>query len=390
MSPMKSLLYFSLSEALKKGTECPLCVMEDGLERRYMKHYLSELVMDPPSREAVMESRGFCNYHLYQMLAESSKPETSADTGAALVMGTVVEALTGDLRAQLEHDEKPAQVETHGLVAKGLLFLAKAKAGLYHLMGQKSRLARETWRMLPNAKRCPACLHRSDFAETYASEFVEILASGDSEFRRLFEASKGLCVPHYVMAVNIAEEKLGNKGRGTIKLIAEVEEKNLERLGFELKEYLRKHDYRFSREPRGPEREVLARGVAKLVGKPGLAVSSAGEPLGTDRVSGPREDSAGEYENLRTQNAYLKSTNEGLTKRSLQLESRLASLNYRAHELFEDNKRLVMRVSGLRSENETLRKMLEKHGLIRPASTAKAKREEENFRKRYLFVDKGD
>ena len=362
--------------------------MEEGLEDRYMKYYLSELVMDPPSRDEVVESRGFCNYHLYQMLAESSRPERSAGTGMALVMGSVVEALIKDLETQQNYAEENAQAGKRSLAASVLLFLENVKAGLCHLIGRGSFLARETQRMLQNTSRCPAYLHRSSFAEMYATEFVEILAGGDAEFRQLFEGSQGLCVPHYVSTVDIAERELGSKGRETIRLIVDVEERSLERLSNELKEYLRKHDYRFLSEPRRPESDVLEQGVAKLVGRPGLVVPSTREVLGIKRVADSGTGSASEYETLRMQNTYLTSKDEELTKRSLQLESKLASSHYKAHELFEDNKILIMKVSGLRAENEAFRKILEKHGLVQPISTAGAKQEEENLRKRYLFISR--
>ncbi|MEM2904212.1 MAG: DUF6062 family protein [Candidatus Bathyarchaeia archaeon] len=385
---MRSPLYFPLREALEKGTECLLCVIEEGLEHRYMKYYLSELVMDPPSRDKVVESRGFCNYHLHQMLAESTRPEISAGTGIALVMESIVEALIKDLKTQQDYVEKNVQAGKRSFAASILLFLKNAKARLYHPMGQESFLVRETQRMLRNTSRCPACLHQSSFAETYATEFVETLAGGDAEFRRLFEESKGLCVPHYVTTVGIAEKKLDSKGRETIKMIVDVEAKNLKRLSSEFREYIRKHDYRFSGETWGPERDVLARGVAKLVGKLGLAAPSAGETLQIEKIIDSGTGRAAEHEKLRMQNTYLTSKNEELTKRSLQLGSELAALHYKAYELFNDNRVLVMRVSGLRAENESFRKMLEEHGLVQPVSTAEAKQEEGKLRERYLFSSK--
>jgi hypothetical protein len=69
----------------------------------------------------------------------------------------------------------------------------------------------------------------------------------------------------------------------------------------------------------------------------------------------------------------------------MQLESECAGLRFRAHEFFEDNKALVIRLSGLRAENKSFRKMLEKHGLIQPIAMEEAKQEDQRFRDEYLF-----
>jgi hypothetical protein len=385
----KNPLHFRIRTALEQDTECPLCVIEDELERRYIQHYFSELVMDPPSRRELVESRGFCNCHLHRMLKEATEPETLAGTGMALVMRSVVEALIQDLKTQQDYVERSIQTEEGRLAARMVSFVESVRSRLAHPLGQGGFLTREARRTLPNVGRCPICLYGSAFTQTYVGEFVEFLASGGTECRRRFEESKGLCIPHFVAVINATEKRLGAKGHKTgyktIKLIVEVERRSLGQLNSEFTEYLRKQDYRFSEEPWGSERDVVTRGVTKLVGRLGLATPRANELTETPLSTVTEANRTGEYEERRTEVAYLTARNKELTRHLLQLGSECAGLRFRDHELFEDNKTLVIRLSGLRAENMSFRKMLEKHGLIQPIAMEEAKQEDQRFRDEYLF-----
>lgn len=381
----RSPLYFRLRTAMEKNTECLLCAIEDELEQRYIQHYFSELVMDSPSRRELIECRGFCNYHLHQMLTEATRPGISAGTGMVLVMRSVAEALIQDLETQQDYAERSVRAEEGRLAAWMMSFIESVRSRLTHLRDGEGFLTREARRMLRNASRCPLCLYRSVFIQTYVTEFIEILMSGDSGFRRLFEESKGLCVPHYVEVIRMAEKQLGAKGHEIVELIIKVERRNLDRLNSEFTEYLRKHDYRFSEEPWGSERDVVARGVTKLVGRLGIVAPHMGEPIETPPSTVAEADRAGVYEKLRTETAYLAARNEEMTKRLMQLESEYAGLQFRARDLFEDNKALVIRLSGLTAENKSFRRMLEKHGLIQKIATEEAEREDQRFIDEYLF-----
>jgi len=382
----RSPLYFRLRTALEKDTECMLCVIEERLERRYIQHYFSELVMDPPSRREMVESRGFCNYHLHRMLKEASRPGISAGTGMALVMRSLAEALMQDMKTQQNYVETSAKAERRQLAENIVFLLERIRSRLTHPRWRESFLWRETQQMLQNTSLCPLCLHQSAFTHIYMTEFIEILASKDPTFWELFEKSKGLCVPHYVAAIQTAEKQSGAKGYNVIKLVVEVEQRNLARLNSELTEYLRKHDYRFSGESWGSERNVVRRGVTRLVGRLGLAVPRVDEPVEVPSSTVAEASRGGEYEKLRTEAAYLTAKNEEMTKLLMQLESECAGLRFRMHEIFEDNKTLVMRLSGLRAENRSFRKILEKQGPIRPIATKEAEQQDQAFREKYLFL----
>ena len=82
--------------------------------------------------------------------------------------------------------------------------------------------------------------------------------TGDPDVRERFEEGEGLCLNHFVAAASLVED------RESFGIITDVQARSWEVLARDLKEYLREHDYRFSREPKTPAEErswVLAVGA---------------------------------------------------------------------------------------------------------------------------------
>jgi hypothetical protein len=110
---------------------------------------------------------------------------------------------------------------------------------------------------------CPAC----EAAEAY--ERASLLAlrdllhpiTGDASLRKTFEAGPGLCQPHFVAGASVLEDT------ESLRALTAVQARAWDTLSRDLKEYLRKHDYRFSREPKTPaEENSWIRAVATISG----------------------------------------------------------------------------------------------------------------------------
>jgi hypothetical protein len=240
------VVYLHIKRAIERKKECFLCTLEDEIEKRYMDTYLSELVMDAPSRENIVESRGFCNYHSYKILVAASKPESSDGHGIALVMGSIIERLIQDLQKQ-----------------------------------RKSNYHRYDFReLLTNENKCPACVHISDFTEMYAKTVVELLTSSHEEFSTLFKESDGLCVPHFVRLMQLTKAITHEQGRGVMETEMEVEEKNLLRLNSALSEYIRRLSYEFSAKDREATGDSALKSVEKIAGRRGLKIMNTSEKRG--------------------------------------------------------------------------------------------------------------
>jgi hypothetical protein len=228
-----SITYLRIKRAVEKNSECFICDLETEIEQKYLNTYLQELVMDSKARERIIQSRGFCNNHSYKILIEASKPTSSDGHGIALIMQSVTEQLIQDI-------------------------------------AERKNLCRETLsKMVSNEKKCPACIHVAEFTGMYTEKAVELLASSD-EFSKLFQKSKGLCIPHFVALVCVAESMETNKSLGILEMLSEVEKKNLCCLRLELAEYVRRQSYEFSEKDRMAVADVVLRSVEKIAGRRGI------------------------------------------------------------------------------------------------------------------------
>jgi hypothetical protein len=227
------ITYLHIKRAVKKNTECFLCTLEDEIERKYVDTYLSELVMDAPSRDKIIESRGLCNNHFYKMFIAASRPERFDFQGMALIMKSVAEQLIQDM-----HEREDYRV------------------------------------MLPNENTCPACIHLADFMETYVKCVVKLLSSNHEELSELFIKSKGLCIPHFVSLLHVIEENTDDGIRNIIVTINKVEEKNFQKLDSGLAEYIKRQSYEFSNKDREQVEDMVLRGVEKIAGRRGVKLRS--------------------------------------------------------------------------------------------------------------------
>ncbi|MCW4044820.1 MAG: DUF6062 family protein [Candidatus Bathyarchaeota archaeon] len=233
---MSDITYLHLKRAVEKKTECFLCSIETEIEAKYLQTYLQELVMDSKAREKIIKSRGFCNNHFYRILIEAVKPTTSDEHGVALIMQSVIQQLMQDIAEQ-------------------------------------NNLHRNTSeRIGTNTHKCPACNHLTESMNRYIKKTVDLLVAS-TEFSKLFKESKGLCIPHYAALTSIVESMEANQRKDRLKILSEVETKNLGRLNSELADYVRRQSYEYSEKDRMAVADVVSRSIEKIAGKRGIKLS---------------------------------------------------------------------------------------------------------------------
>jgi len=247
----KGIMHVRISQALEKGENCFLCHLEGRLEQRFIETYLSELVMDPKAREEIVESRGFCNYHSYKILVSATNPTSEDCLGMALILKSVTEQLLEDVK-----DHKNIKFVGTKLWKLDL----KRSVGSVHDI----RLSKP----VSNEVECPACDHVSKMMMLYIEGFLSEITQ-DEEMWRLYDKSKGMCMPHYVMTLCVATSISNGEFEPVIKRLIEKQIQALERLQKDLSEYIEKQDYRFSSRERARTEESVGRGLKQLVGKRG-------------------------------------------------------------------------------------------------------------------------
>ena len=219
----KHQTYFNFLEALKEG--CPVCFVVKKTVHKAMDDYLYESVNDPILRDEIRAARGFCNRHAWQL------QKFGNGSGQAIIYEDLL---------------------SHGLEQ---FKLVDAMASVQELA--KRLNARKTAKAI-----CLFCKQERDVEARYLSIFWESFA--EPEFSMAYKSSAGLCLPHLSQVLGKCRKT------GLVKELVDFESGKLAGLIAELREFIRKHDYRFSKEGFQKEGDSWIRAIEKFVGKEGL------------------------------------------------------------------------------------------------------------------------
>ncbi len=216
--------YFNVLDALKE--KCPICFLVKKTIHKAMDDFLYESVNDPDVREKIIISSGFCNRHSWTL------QKLGDGFGQAIIYNDLVSKVLN----QFQENNTTASI-------KGLVKQLKAS--------QQSR------------KFCMFCTQEQEVEERYISTFWE--SFDEPEFIIEYKNSFGLCLPHLSSALNKSKNiKLSQE-------LSDIEIVKLTNLVKELKEFMRKHDYRFSKEGFKEEGDSWIRAIEKLIGKEGVS-----------------------------------------------------------------------------------------------------------------------
>lgn len=186
----KHLNYFKLVEAFNE-TDCPICRRNDEISYNYVDNLLYENVNDGAVREQLGDSLGFCKEHwqLFLKIGDS--------------LGTAI--IYNDLLAKFMN-----------LLVSG------------------------NFNKFLNRKTCPVC----NLIEEQTRNNLKIFLSyyNDSEFRKEFEQTNGLCANHLIRLLRASEKKEQKD------YFIYFHKKKIEQIQNKLNELIRKNDYRFESE----------------------------------------------------------------------------------------------------------------------------------------------
>lgn len=215
----KHIAYHELLDAVRGSKGCPLCGLEARSVHRYLDSLLYESVNDPGVRADLAQSRGFCKRHAQRLAA-----------------------LRNALGAAILYDEQAR------------LFLEFI--GTLPDTPDKRAKRPEEW---PRAGRCPACRTEAECGGRYAS----ILASGleEEEMRSAYSSCPGLCASHFIRVLG------ETRNTDTYRFLLSHERARVDTLLHELREFQRKHDYRFHHEHFGGEGDSWLRAIRLMAGE---------------------------------------------------------------------------------------------------------------------------
>ena len=234
--PQSPAFYFDILENLAQG-RCPACELVRSKPLHYIDHALYGLVTDPGAQNLFAETGGYCRRHAAMLLAI---PWGSA-LGVAILYKRLVEDAASNLKAE-----------------RGEILPHAKRGGIsfnpFSPKGRKDTLARE------ENPDCLACNVERETEQGVLRTLADTLRAGDGRMTGAVEENEGFCLYHLELALGM---DAGEKGNAALRAHGL---RRAERLLAELAEFIRKCDYRFTREQMGGEGDSWMRAVAWVTG----------------------------------------------------------------------------------------------------------------------------
>ena len=216
---------------------CPVCtVVLDSLEH-FMDNWQYEGFTDVEHRQGLIRSRGFCPLHTWQL----------AQHNAAFQLAVIYNEVLGGIE-----DELNQEYQKHGT--------ASQRASWKPWQRKQS----DVFDTNSLYAQCSICQVRGKIEDRIIDTLLEQLRS--QEVRSLLTQSTGLCLMHFYQAHNRASANDG----AILPHLLECQRTCVQRVLEEVKEQIRKHDYRFGDEPWGDEMLAWRLAAELCAGNPGV------------------------------------------------------------------------------------------------------------------------
>jgi hypothetical protein len=240
-----------LWDAYKSDCECPLCKIRSQNEAMYVENFLGASVMEPDTRVEVNE-KGYCPHHFQMMF----------DAGNRLGLALMTHTYLKETMKKIDTFSKEALTAAAEQASKPLSarLMSKISAKKEDALSAASSKIEKTTHTCILCERLDATMERYLYTLLY-------LWKKESEFRRAFESSKGLCLPHYAQLLQMAKEELsGQELKDFVQTLTQLMHDNLERIEKELEWFTLKFDYRNQDKPWGNSQDAVERSINKLRG----------------------------------------------------------------------------------------------------------------------------
>lgn len=229
-------------EAYKENCECSLCRLRILNEDSYIESMLSSAYMEPEYRLRTNEV-GFCQRHFELMYNRRNR------LGVALMTHTHMQEVIKSVEEMLS---------SGSIKRSGLFSSLRGKSDKHtDSLPQKIRA---------RVDGCFICEQMGNSIDRYAYTIAQLYFS-NNEFKAMFDQSKGFCLPHLALVLEMAEKTLSTDQLGKFKdAVAAVEIPNLKRIESELEWFTLKFDYRNNDKPWGNSKDAPERAINKLMG----------------------------------------------------------------------------------------------------------------------------
>jgi hypothetical protein len=284
-----------------------------------------EQVNDPGTRDRLVESHGFCNWHAWMLPSVHNSA-----SGVAIIY-----------RHLLQETLQRLQSARREALPRGRWQRLRER-----LAGPRAeRLGMLAWRS--KKARCLMCAFARNSERDDLKTILEFM--GEAEFAAAFERSAGVCLPHLYAAMAIGRD------HPNLGLLLAVHERRWRDLVWELEEFSRKFDYRYADEARGRESSSWHRALEVFVGRAGIfgperggvpayQAAEAPAPAPLEREPPRPMDAKGlaEIEDLRFENRKLRRHVEELLARQAEDRQTRLALEFQVLKLTADLKAMAV------------------------------------------------
>src|SRR5579859_5040096 len=196
---------------------CPVCLVILEYVEHTMDGWEFEGFTDMEHRHQLIRSRGFCPLHTWQLAQRHDAFQL------ALVYNEVLTDVIQEIDADGGNPSSDSAVSRHG--------------SIWNRGWRKSNHQDD---VRPAFEDCPFCQSRDSAQERLISTLVQLLNA--EEERTLLSQSTGVCLTHFNQARQFAAERYPE----TVPHLLTCQRTCMQRVVEELRELVRKHDYRFS------------------------------------------------------------------------------------------------------------------------------------------------
>lgn len=192
---------------------CPICNIRDQASDRYFRFFLHENINDVATRIILQGSLGFCKKHAWQCQEMELRDYQDGMKHGILyewLLQTILKKIP-EIKQNLLVPEEPQS-----------RFWQKKKPG------QNSS-------PLTRTRYCPVCVSENEAERLY----LRLLINGLSDAKILtdYQAGDGLCLPHFIKAMNLEIEK------EPLLMLCDLQMTRIKGLIPHLTSYVEKHDY---------------------------------------------------------------------------------------------------------------------------------------------------
>lgn len=233
-------------DAYKTDCECPLCAIFKKNEEEYVDNFLGASVMEPDRRVEVND-KGFCHKHFKLMFDAGNR------LGLALMTDTYMKETIKKLSENAKKVAESVQIE--------------AKKPAIARLGRKNQgLQGATEEVKELSRRCIMCERLNTAMDRYIYTLL-YMWKHESDFKKAFATSKGMCIEHYAKTLSMAQDHLSGKELAEfVGVLTNIELENLNRVEKDLEWFTLKFDYRNKDKPWGDSQDAVERSINKVRG----------------------------------------------------------------------------------------------------------------------------